>query len=413
MSHISEGDLHAWLDGALPEDSAELAAFRQHAESCPDCALRLEEARSLREEAEGILAGATPREEVPPFAELLRRGPGDDRTPDVRAIDSGRLRRGWFSAQRLGWAASLMLALGAGWIGRAVLVERGWTDPFTEGPVPAATPALESEVPQEDPADYFARDSEDSDVAEQLGDEAGRLDRLEEEKEVAKKPDVEADVEAQESQKQEGLVSGERRQREQTESAQAEGAVDDADEALPSRAAGLAQAEPEEKDGAALAGGTDAPGAPVARKNLDAVSIQAPLDAWHAVPPPRAETRARTAAGCYRLEYSWSPGIAYLPGWIELTSMTAEARAPGPALEILLPDRVAGRFREAIWASVGPDSVWVRLVTSGEQDLFTIRAERIGSDWEGEGRVLSPAAPVSTGQTRGAVRLIEIPCQPT
>ena len=66
---------------------------------------------------------------------------------------------------------------------------------------------------------------------------------------------------------------------------------------------------------------------------------------------------------------------------------------------------------EATWSSMHADSIWVQLVSGGDRDVITVRAERSGSDWEGEGRVLRPGGPVSVGQARGAVRLVAIGCE--
>jgi hypothetical protein len=106
MSHADEGALHAYLDGALDEyPTAEARRIREHLQACAPCAERLETERKIREEARGILGAAAPDIEIPSLEDLRAR---------VRAIGSrgsvfGRL-------QRLGWAASVVLAIGAGWL---------------------------------------------------------------------------------------------------------------------------------------------------------------------------------------------------------------------------------------------------------------------------------------------------------
>jgi hypothetical protein len=70
-------------------------------------------------------------------------------------------------------------------------------------------------------------------------------------------------------------------------------------------------------------------------------------------------------------------------------------------------------LHEAVWASPSRDSIWVRLVSGEDRDTFTVRAGRSGPDWVGEGRVLRPGGPVSVGQTRGAVDLVRIGCEPS
>ena len=48
MSHVDEGALHAYLDGALDEyPAAEGRRVREHLDLCPECAERLEVERDL------------------------------------------------------------------------------------------------------------------------------------------------------------------------------------------------------------------------------------------------------------------------------------------------------------------------------------------------------------------------------
>lgn len=101
MSHLEEGVLHALLDGEIP--SSELPPFQAHLASCPECRARLEEERSLLEAAAGLVdalelpaipAGAPPRSSTP------------------------ARRRTW--PGRLAWAASLIVAVGLGYLARGV-----------------------------------------------------------------------------------------------------------------------------------------------------------------------------------------------------------------------------------------------------------------------------------------------------
>jgi hypothetical protein len=105
MSHVDEGALHAYLDGALDAlPASEAARIRQHLASCEECERRLEEERALRDEAASILRGADPGTgAVPPLEELRRRA-----AARARSGAGPRLRQ-------LTWAASLVLAVGAGW----------------------------------------------------------------------------------------------------------------------------------------------------------------------------------------------------------------------------------------------------------------------------------------------------------
>ena len=120
MSHANDGDLHAYLDGALassdPERSERLAA---HLEGCSDCRVRLEEARALRSRAGEILASAEIGSvRPPPFEEILERAETTRGVP-LHASDPTRRSARW-SRPPLAWAASVAVALGAGWLGHSV-----------------------------------------------------------------------------------------------------------------------------------------------------------------------------------------------------------------------------------------------------------------------------------------------------
>jgi hypothetical protein len=100
MSHVDEGTLHAYLDDELP--TAERAAIESHVTQCPTCRARLAEERALRERATALLGGARPREPAPPPFEQLRRAAPRQPSP-------------WRVRTPLAWAASIALALGAGY----------------------------------------------------------------------------------------------------------------------------------------------------------------------------------------------------------------------------------------------------------------------------------------------------------
>ncbi len=106
MSHVDEGALHAYLDGALDEyPPAEARRIREHVETCAVCGERLAEEREVRDEAHAILGQAAPEVTVPTFEEL-------------RAYVRAQQPRTKLSVRvyRLSWAASVVLALGTGWM---------------------------------------------------------------------------------------------------------------------------------------------------------------------------------------------------------------------------------------------------------------------------------------------------------
>ncbi len=101
MSHADEGTLHAYLDGEL--SPVERASLEVHLGECGACRARLDEARALIAGAQRLLGHAAPPETaVPPF----RRGGG------------GALGRPLPRWVPLAWAATVLLALGGGWLAR-------------------------------------------------------------------------------------------------------------------------------------------------------------------------------------------------------------------------------------------------------------------------------------------------------
>lgn len=128
MPHLTEGELHMVLDGALELLGEERAAvLRSHMEECRDCRRRLEEERGVAERAGALLDDAAPDVgAVPPFGEIRERaaaraGGGGGAEPHPSDDDPTRGTAARFRALRgLSWAASVVLALGVGWaVGRS------------------------------------------------------------------------------------------------------------------------------------------------------------------------------------------------------------------------------------------------------------------------------------------------------
>ncbi|MEX2466969.1 MAG: zf-HC2 domain-containing protein [Gemmatimonadota bacterium] len=147
MSHVDEGALHAYLDGALDEyPSGQARRIRAHLERCERCAEALAEASRVRDTAETILATPELNVAPPPLEELKRLARSS-------TSDGRRPRSGFY---RLGWAASVVLALGVGWMlrggqridptgtDRSALASREAESAAAPASVPA--PELESEV---------------------------------------------------------------------------------------------------------------------------------------------------------------------------------------------------------------------------------------------------------------------------
>lgn len=147
MPHVDEGTLHALLDGALRAHEPERAdRVEAHLETCADCRARMEEAAALKDTAADILSalgGAAPE---PDFDEVRARaaaGEAEERSgpATVRADFQEQVR--W--TRRLAWAATIVVALGAGYIARDLAGPTGAvTAPRTDR-VEAAAPGTQAE----------------------------------------------------------------------------------------------------------------------------------------------------------------------------------------------------------------------------------------------------------------------------
>jgi len=109
MSHVDKGALHAYLDGALDEyPTADAERIREHLDRCAECADRLATERQVRADAAAMLGLAAPDVEMPSLEELRTYVKA---TRPKRSPAAVRL-------YRMGWAASVVLAVGAGWMVR-------------------------------------------------------------------------------------------------------------------------------------------------------------------------------------------------------------------------------------------------------------------------------------------------------
>ena len=141
MRHVNEGEIHAYLDGALDLVAGEDAtAIREHLSTCEDCARLMEEERGIREAAGAILHDSDPLEiPLPPLEELRERALAPPAPEQEDEPAPSRYAR-WNAWQiPLTWAATVILALGIGW-------RVGVQFPGTSAtPVPAATQGLSRE----------------------------------------------------------------------------------------------------------------------------------------------------------------------------------------------------------------------------------------------------------------------------
>ena len=135
MSHVDDGKLNALLDGEL--EGAEAAEVQAHIAACPECGKRLDEAKRFLSEAADLLgalelppAAATPERDVRRVSKTAKEVAleVDDETgqsPAIGAAPPERLfRRGAqvrpehhaFDYTSLAWAATIILAIGVGFL---------------------------------------------------------------------------------------------------------------------------------------------------------------------------------------------------------------------------------------------------------------------------------------------------------
>ncbi|MEZ4417935.1 MAG: carboxypeptidase-like regulatory domain-containing protein [Gemmatimonadota bacterium] len=141
MRHMDEGVLQAWLDGpraGLSEQ--ERAAVEEHLALCAECAVKVAALRASTVAVRGLLVPAGELEEIPDFstvearARTLGRGGPSDQSKSVAVWSRPRSRM-----IPIGWAASVLVALGAGWMANEL--SRGAGEPTV---VQAAAPAAEA-----------------------------------------------------------------------------------------------------------------------------------------------------------------------------------------------------------------------------------------------------------------------------
>lgn len=98
MSHLDEGQLHALLDGEL--DETEVAEAEAHLAACAECRRELAEARAFAAGADELIEAV----DLPAETRAVTRAP-----------KAAALRFNW---RNVAWAASLVFAVGLGWMAR-------------------------------------------------------------------------------------------------------------------------------------------------------------------------------------------------------------------------------------------------------------------------------------------------------
>jgi putative zinc finger protein len=110
MRHIPEEELHAYLDQGLSR--SQCVEIESHLANCPSCQAARDGIAALRDRTTALLAKLAPPRGFPPAFESLRRRAA------VQA--SARRRRIRLAA----WAASLVAAVGLGWMANYFLTTR-------------------------------------------------------------------------------------------------------------------------------------------------------------------------------------------------------------------------------------------------------------------------------------------------
>ncbi|MFO7588499.1 MAG: hypothetical protein R6X22_10545 [Gemmatimonadota bacterium] len=321
MAHLDDGRLTAWLDGALSPESPGGEVVARHLSACADCRSRLEEERSLRTRSGEILAAADlAPSSAPEFAEIVARARAGRTGQTGPGRPRGRGSRGSRPASPgmgLAWAASLALAVGAGWIARDLSRERGV--PLPPAMRPPAAELEERAVPEPG---------------------AAAADRLGAPRAAAGRAAAEAEL------------------REETAPARRDA----------SKAGHDADADPVAAEDVSVR--TERAAAPLTRLATGVAS-----DAFHA--PPDAAGLAVAAVAGHAAVGCWSrpagTGVAALLPAIRLTDERAPTAKAGGAEATVLGFRVVatGGAAGAVarWAPFGPDSVWIGAEGNGTMRL--------------------------------------------
>jgi len=179
MSHVDDGTLNALLDGEL--DAAETARVQGHIAACAECTRRLEEARRFLAQASDLLGAiempkpaaapaprrvtATAKEVALDFDGATQQAPAIGAEPPERLFRRAPHpphERRPFDYTSLAWAATIVLAVGVGYLANEVRHARQTAAPVgeTEGRPLRAAPTNAAGVPAAEKAAPDARVAE-------------------------------------------------------------------------------------------------------------------------------------------------------------------------------------------------------------------------------------------------------------
>ena len=131
MSHIDEGQIHAYLDRQLEFAEAEARErLEAHVSECAQCAALVEQERSFHGRAAAVLQQSEPDlVEAPAFDDIVARATHRSQSASVRKLNRTR---------SLAWAASIAVAVTVGWYARFSV----------SGPLPNEQTLAELQEPQ-------------------------------------------------------------------------------------------------------------------------------------------------------------------------------------------------------------------------------------------------------------------------
>lgn len=202
MSHVDDGWIHAWLDGALLPDDPERVKLEAHLAECDECRARVDAEREIRDRATGILGTVAPDAvRVEPFEKMIaaRKAARDAAEKEGREAEPvpGKVDGATpiTEAPRrrprmipLAWAATLVMAVTAGWFARSLMpmrsvpMESAADVELTEGAVQeqpsVASPVAEEEATTPPPATPVPGAREGAELQEDPRRDAGQAGRM-------------------------------------------------------------------------------------------------------------------------------------------------------------------------------------------------------------------------------------------